>query len=68
MTQKQAQKAEFSLYLKKKLVSDFDKAIYPYKRSNVITELISDFLVKSEGKNPSVKVPKIPKSRTTSNV
>ena len=35
-------------------------------RSRFIEDIISDFLVKSEGKNPSVKVPKTTKSRTAS--
>ena len=35
-------------------------------RSRFLEDIISDFLVKSEGKNPSAKVSKIPKSRTTS--
>jgi len=57
MTSKQAQKSkrgEFSLFLDKKLVADFDKVIYPYKRSNKIHELISNYLEKMEGSNPQL--------------
>lgn len=48
MSPKPVQKtlSQFSLYLDKKLVSDFDKAIFPYKRSNVVHQLISEFLIK----------------------
>ena len=49
-----------------KTLENLDQVRGLIKRSTIIQQLISDFLVKSEGKNPSVKVPKIPKSRTTS--
>ena len=39
-------KREYSLFLDVKLVTKLDKMIFPYKRSNVIHELISEFLVK----------------------
>ena len=36
------------------------------KRSTIIQKILSDFLSNSEGKNPSVKVSKTTKSRSTS--
>ena len=35
-------------------------------RSRFIEDILSDYLSNSEGKNPSVKVPKTTKSRSTS--
>ena len=45
MTQK-SNLSQYSLFLDKKLVSEFDKVIFPYKRSNVVHQLISEFLDK----------------------
>ena len=57
MTQK-SNLSQYSLFLDKKLVSEFDKAIFPYKRSNVVHQLISEFLDNKKMASPST-------SRTT---
>jgi len=69
LTNNQARKSrknEFSLFLDKKLVSDFDKKIFPFKRSNVIHKLISEYLSENtEGKTPQSKVPQMTNHKET---
>lgn len=45
-------KKEFSLYLDAELVSKFDERIVPFHRSNVIHQLISEFLEKKRKPSP----------------
>ena len=43
-------KKEFSTYLDSKIVRKFDEEIFPYRRSNVLTDLILKFLEEKKGK------------------
>ena len=49
-----------------KTLENLDQVRGLIKRSTIIQQILSDYLSNSEGKNPSVKVPKTTKSRTTS--
>jgi hypothetical protein len=51
-------KKEFSLYLDSKIVYDFDQEIFPYRRSNVLTNLILKFLEENNGKRWKNAIPR----------